>query len=104
MGLTDCLPFSRSDAICGADGRREQMNAITAYVDGSNIYGSDIITSEGLRIKDSRELKANDLGPTMPSRKEAGLSSLHGQDPKDLVGGVIRAIEQPDLRLYILCF
>ena len=47
MGMTDCLPFSRSDAICNQNGRREQINVPTAYIDGSNIYGSDISDQKG---------------------------------------------------------
>ena len=97
MGKTDCLPFSRSDAICGQTGRREQNNGISAYIDGSNIYGSDRVTSEGLRTMAGGELRVNELGPTMPTRKDAGLESGPGQNPKDLVGGDIRAIEQPGL-------
>ena len=97
MGMTDCLPFSRSDAICNQNGHREQINALSSYIDGSNIYGSDISVSEGLRTKDGGELRVHELGPTMPTRKDAGFESGHGQNPKDLIAGDIRAIENPGL-------
>ena len=43
-----CLAFARSDAFCNRT-PREQYNAITAFVDGSNIYGSDANTANNLR-------------------------------------------------------
>lgn len=45
---TKCLGFARSDAFCDQK-PREQYNAITAFVDGSNIYGSDDETASSLR-------------------------------------------------------
>ena len=45
-----CLEFTRSTAFCEEpDTTREQMNAITAFVDASNVYGSDEETSALLR-------------------------------------------------------
>ena len=40
-------------------GLREQKNAITAFVDASNIYGSDETSSKRLRGEDGK-LKVND--------------------------------------------
>ncbi|GAB1597499.1 peroxidasin-like [Argonauta hians] len=53
-----CLGFSRSSAICNSGGTsiffntfspREQLNAITAFIDGSNVYGSNFEDASGLR-------------------------------------------------------
>ena len=45
-----CLEFTRSTAFCeDPTTTREQMNAITAYVDASNVYGSDEVTGALLR-------------------------------------------------------
>ena len=43
-----CLNFARSDAFCNQT-PREQYNANTAFVDGSNIYGSDENRANNLR-------------------------------------------------------
>ena len=54
-----CLPFTRSDSICSRNGVREQFNAITAFVDASNVYGSDETSSNRLRGEDGK-LKVNE--------------------------------------------
>merc|ERR1711970_1224095 len=84
------------DAICQA-GPREQINLLTAFVDGSNIYGSDIHTAEGLRTKADGLLRTHDLGPTPPTRQDAEFESEEHQNPLDLVAGDIRALENPGL-------
>ena len=91
---TDCLPFSRSEAIC-QDGGREQFNLVTAFVDGSMVYGSDNETAEGLRTKTDGLLRTHELGPTLPTRQAAGFESE--ENPQDLVAGDIRATETPGL-------
>jgi peroxidase len=106
-GLAGCHPFTRSDAICtGCDNNvREQFNAITAFIDASNVYGSDPVTASGLRADSWRsgqpthgELRQHSSGPAIPSRKQCGFTSHSpAQDPEDLVAGDVRAIEQPGL-------
>ena len=73
-GKTDCLPLSRSEAIC-QEGPREQFNLITAFVDGSNVYGSDDDTADNLRTKTDGLLRTHELGPTLPTRQGAGFES-----------------------------
>ncbi len=58
----ECLSFTRSSAVCGTGAaslligdvgiHREQLNAITSYVDGSQIYGSTNVTAKILRRND----------------------------------------------------
>ena len=96
-GKTKCLPLTRSESICTDSNKREQFNALTAFIDGSNVYGSDEVTAEKLRTKVGGEMQTHARGPTLPSRSQVGFESNHDQDQEDLVAGDVRAIEQPGL-------
>ena len=64
-----CLHFPRSVPHCEENGgRRNQINAITSYVDGSNIYGSDLETAEKIRSFVNGELNVTvrDTGNLLP--------------------------------------
>ncbi len=44
------MEFSRSEQFCAQEGGiREQINGITAFVDASNVYGSDEMRAQSLR-------------------------------------------------------
>lgn len=43
------IDTGRSDYVIDADGVRQQVNTITAYIDGSMVYGSDEATAASLR-------------------------------------------------------
>ena len=92
-----CQPFTRSDAICTDESVRTQFNALSSYIDASMIYGSDELTATRLRSNEKGEMLVHEIGPTLPTRKQCGFSSNHGENPRDLVGGDVRAIEQPGL-------
>ena len=58
-GQDGCMEFIRSASVCGSGvssflvdslARREQINSITSFLDGSNVYGSDSERSRRLRI------------------------------------------------------
>lgn len=52
------IPFSRSLAAEGHPGR-EQFNAITSWVDASNVYGSDPVRAAALRSGEGGKLKTS---------------------------------------------
>ena len=80
-----CLPFTRSDGICDGN-TREQFNILTAFIDGSQIYGSDEETALSLRTLEKGKMKTHKLGPTLPTRGQTGLHN-NGQSPGDMVAG-----------------
>ncbi len=60
------IPFFRTEYRRGLPNRpRQQINAITSWIDGSNVYGSDIETSDNLRTFEGGLLRtsAGDLLP-----------------------------------------
>ena len=91
---TRCLPLTRSDAICTKKDTREQPNLHSAFIDGGALYGSDPDTAGKLRTFSDGTMKTHRLGPTLPTRREAG---LEGDDQESLVGGDTRATVQPGL-------
>ena len=91
-----CFAFTRSEGTCTNYGRREQFNTLTAFIDGSQVYGSDKVRSDKLRTMSGGLLKIHKLGPTLPSNSQVGFVD---QDKcgEDLVAGDTRADEQPGL-------
>ena len=83
------IGFFRSKTITDPSGRETQPNVITAYIDGSNIYGSNIETTNQLRsfsggrLIESAEglLPQDDSGQFISGdvrvNEHAGLSSMH---------------------------
>ena len=108
----------RSDIFCPREGEpREQINGITAFVDGSNVYGSDDETSSGLRApvvvvlgggnrtktfpgaRLKSQIKISGGHEALPSRSQCGFASplMGNPSPNDLTSGDIRAVVQPAL-------
>lgn len=83
------MGFTRSETVVGADGQNQQVNHITSFIDGSNIYGSDQETSDRLRdfsggkltVNESGMMPKNDDGHYMSgdvrANENAGLTSMH---------------------------
>ena len=90
------IPLNRSAYIEDKNGVRHQINAITAYIDASNVYGSDQERADELRLNDgSGKLKTSesDHGPLLPFN-DAGLDNAGGPSPKLFLAGDVRANEQ----------
>ena len=98
-GKASCLPFTRSEAMCTGRRVREQFNGISSFIDASMVYGSDDETARRLRSGIDGELRLHEGPqiPVLPTRKQSGFDSKHGEHPEDLVAGDVRAMEQPGL-------
>ncbi|XP_052812395.1 uncharacterized protein LOC128239967 isoform X2 [Mya arenaria] len=111
----DCFPFIRSSAAleCNADNKlrdlrnREQLNVLTAFVDGSNIYGSEQTEADDLRVHDGhlRGFLATSDGPIhaeLPVSTAAGEGEAACNNDGDdsfpcRLAGDFRVNEQPGL-------
>ena len=69
-------------------------------IDGSQIYGSDKNTSDGLRTQQKGLLKTHaqfkDV-PNLPTRQQCGFSITDTQKAEDLAAGDVRLTVQPAL-------
>jgi len=100
-----CISFSRSDPACHTGkGLREQLNSITAFVDGSNVYGSSDEATKRLRIK---KIQSDNYGQLevnygnnrdLPTRKQVGMvDEKHPHENNVKAAGDNRCVEHPGL-------
>jgi len=99
------IPFHRSayDPNTGVKVRRtrvkvprQQVNQITAWIDGSMVYGSDIERAEALRTLDGTGKLRTSLGDFLPFNIE-GLENAGGPGADFFLAGDVRANEQAAL-------
>ncbi|GJM11022.1 MAG: hypothetical protein DHS20C11_32980 [Lysobacteraceae bacterium] len=74
---------------------RQQINEITAWIDGSNVYGSDQARADALRTFVDGQLKTSD-GELLPFN-DLGLANAGGPSPTLFLAGDVRANEQVGL-------
>ncbi|MEQ8541834.1 MAG: peroxidase family protein [Coleofasciculus sp. D1-CHI-01] len=93
------IPFNRNVAAPGtgtdSNNPRQQVNAITAYIDGSSVYGSDLERANFLRSGEGGKLKTS-TGNLLPFNT-ANLENANpfGVDADDLfIAGDVRSNEQ----------
>lgn len=91
------MPFNRSlyDAATGHDGvPREHANAITAFIDGSMVYGSDATRNAYLRTDDGKlKTSAGDLLPF----NDGSFGNGGPTGGTDYIAGDVRASENANL-------
>lgn len=72
---------------------RQQVNAITAFIDASNVYGSDAERADALRTLDGTGRLRTSEGDLLPKNLD-GLPNAGGTDADLFVAGDVRANEQ----------
>ena len=118
--FTSPIRFTRTKAAdgTGTSSPREQENLITAYIDGSGVYGSDEHRANWLRTFKNGKLKMSrgqmlpwntidgeyesSIDPTAP-KMEMDRDRM-GNPAKTFVAGDVRAAEQPNLTALHLLF
>ncbi len=82
----ETISFERSEGSLDENGLNQQSNALTAFLDGSQVYGSDLETADSLRSFDGGKLKTS-ADNALPVDPETG----------EFLAGDVRVNEQPGL-------
>jgi len=97
---TQVIAFNRSifdrSTGTGIDNPRQQMNEITAWIDASNVYGSDVKRAIALRANDGTGKLNTSAGDLLPFNT-GGFPNAGGDDPSLFLAGDIRSNEQVGL-------
>jgi len=94
------MPFLRSiydiDTGTGVENPREQINEITAFIDASNVYGSDELRASFLRTNDGTGRLKTSVNNMLPYNTD-GLPNAGGPSENLFIAGDVRANEQVGL-------
>jgi len=90
---TRTIPLNRS-AWTIRDGARQQLNLITAYIDASNVYGSDEERANELRTLDGTGKMKTSAGDLLPFNVNGFDNAPTAHDPSFFLAGDVRANEQ----------
>ncbi|MEZ5944458.1 MAG: peroxidase family protein [Planctomycetaceae bacterium] len=88
---TQTIGLTRSDYEFDSEGVRQQLNSITAFLDGSVVYGSDQERADALRTFEGGHLKTSD-GNLLPFNTD-GLDNAGGPSDSLFLAGDVRANE-----------
>jgi peroxidase len=95
---TVLIPFNRSiyDGATGTDpsNPRQQLNEISGWIDGSNVYGSDPVRAAALRTHDGTGRLATGPGDLLPDSDGTLPNATGGSSQVMFLAGDIRANEQ----------
>jgi peroxidase len=89
---TQTIPLDRSFTEM-FDGVAQQINEITSYIDGSNVYGSDHTRAEALRTMDGTGRLKTSAGDLLPFNTD-GIPNAPSTAPTFFVAGDVRSNEQ----------
>lgn len=87
------IPMDRS-AFVMVEGVRQQLNNITAFIDASNVYGSEEARAEALRTNDGTGRLKTSAGGLLPYNTGGHDNAPTSADPTYFLAGDIRANEQ----------
>ncbi len=90
---SEIIPMNRSDYNM-VNGVRQQINAITSYIDASNVYGSDYARNQELRTLDGTGKLKTSTGGLLPFNINSFPNAPTDHDPSFFLAGDIRANEQ----------
>jgi len=95
---TQEIPFNRSlyDPTTGIINARQQLNEITAWIDASNVYGSNSERASVLRSNDGSGKLKTSSGDLLPFNT-TGLANAGGSGDNLFIAGDVRANEQAGL-------
>jgi len=95
---TQVIPFNRSlyDPATGTSNARQQLNEITAWIDASNVYGSNAERAATLRSNDGSGKLKTSAGEFLPYNT-TGLTNAGGSGDNFFIAGDVRVNEQAGL-------
>lgn len=94
---TVTIAVDRSAYTHDTNGVRQQINNITSYIDGSNVYGSDAARETELRTNDGTGKLKTSAGNLLPFNTNGFHNAPTDLDPTLFLAGDIRANEQVGL-------
>ncbi len=89
------IALARSAFVAGTS-PRDQLNGITAFIDASNVYGSDSVRAQALRTLDGTGRLRTSDGDLLPFN-DAGFDNAGGPSAALFLAGDVRANEQAGL-------
>lgn len=91
---TQVIGMNRSAFAMDGSGERQQLNEITSFIDGSNVYGADAPRAAALRTNDGTGRLVTSPGNFLPFNTAGFDNAPTGADPTLFLAGDVRANEQ----------